>query len=120
MPDAFEVLGVTPDATEEEIRRAFRTLAHIYHPDRFDAAPDGVMFEANRRMQEVTQAYDQMQGGRVVYYELPGWSPRQRADLTVGLLKAHIPHRWDEDGELSVERQYEDAVDAIFDHLPPR
>jgi curved DNA-binding protein len=29
----YQVLGVAPEATEDEIKRAFRTLAREYHPD---------------------------------------------------------------------------------------
>ena len=114
MQEPHEVLGVAPDATEEETRRAYRVLAQIYHPDRFATATNDVLFEANRRMQEVSQAYSEMQGGRLVYWETPRWSNDQRAAVTVRLLGARIPHRWDEEGELSVDRQYEDAVDKII------
>jgi hypothetical protein len=114
MAEAHEILGVTPDATVSEIRRSYRTLAHIYHPDRFDSAPDDVLVEASRRMQEVNQAYNEMQGGKLVYWELPHWTHRQRATLTEQLLRARIPHRWDEDGELSTDRNYEDGVDEIL------
>ena len=37
MKDFYQILGVQPNATEEEIKKAFRALAKKYHPD---ANPD--------------------------------------------------------------------------------
>ena len=51
----YEVLGVSPDASDEEIKRAYRRLAKEYHPDRNPGDQ-----EAARRMQEINAAYEQI------------------------------------------------------------
>ena len=53
--DPYKVLGVSPDASDEEIKQAYRRLAKKYHPD---LNPDDR--EAARRMQEVNAAYEQI------------------------------------------------------------
>ena len=53
--DPYRVLGVSPDASDEEIKRAYRLLAKKYHPDLNPGDP-----EAARKMQEVNAAYDQI------------------------------------------------------------
>lgn len=46
MKDYYKILGVNKDASEEEIKKAFRKLAHVYHPDK--AGGDEAKFkEAN-------------------------------------------------------------------------
>ena len=35
MSDPYSVLGVKPDASDDEIKRAFRELARKYHPDNY-------------------------------------------------------------------------------------
>ncbi len=56
MRDPYTVLGVSPDATEEEIKRAYRRLAKQYHPDLHPGDA-----EAARKMQEINAAYEQLQ-----------------------------------------------------------
>lgn len=40
MQDYYTVLGVTPDATPQEIKRAYRRLARLHHPDLHKEALD--------------------------------------------------------------------------------
>ena len=55
MEDPYKVLGVSPDASDEEIKRAYRRLAKKYHPDLNPGDQ-----EAARKMQEVNQAYERI------------------------------------------------------------
>ena len=53
--DPYKVLGVSPNASDEEIKKAYRALAKKYHPDRNPGDK-----EAARKMQEVNAAYEQI------------------------------------------------------------
>lgn len=55
MRDPYTVLGVSHDASEAEIKTAYKTLAKKYHPDVTGASP-----EAASRMQEINAAYDEI------------------------------------------------------------
>ena len=52
MLDPYSVLGVSPTATEDEIKKAYRALAKKYHPDVNNGSP-----EAEQKMKEVNEAY---------------------------------------------------------------
>jgi molecular chaperone DnaJ len=51
MKDYYEILGVSRNATKEEIKRAYRELAMRYHPDR-NKSP-----EAEEKFKEISEAY---------------------------------------------------------------
>ena len=53
--DPYKVLGVSRDASDEDIKRAYRRLAKKYHPDLNPGDQ-----EAARKMQEVNAAYEQI------------------------------------------------------------
>ena len=56
----YEVLGVSPGANEETIKKAYRTLAKKYHPDKYVNTP--MAETASERMKEINEAYDILTG----------------------------------------------------------
>ncbi len=96
MPSPYEILGIRPDPSSEEIGQALRTLAQIYHPDRYTEVSKSVQDEAARRMKEITAAYqtlmDEMK--KDVVYRTKEWSNRRKAGVTERLLDANVPHSW--------------------------
>jgi hypothetical protein len=61
----FEVLGVSPTATSEEVNAAYRVLAQIYHPDRYQDSPDEVRQASEDRMRALNEAYREAQHGNL-------------------------------------------------------
>ena len=61
----FEVLGVMPTASQEEVVTAFKILAQIYHPDRFRDSTEAVRVEAEYRMRALNEAYAAAKRGRL-------------------------------------------------------
>ena len=60
MKDPYSILGVKRDATDEEVKNAYRALVRKYHPDNY--ADDNPLKElATEKMQEVNEAYDEIQ-----------------------------------------------------------
>src|SRR5437660_1489046 len=52
-PDHYKILGVGKNATDEEIKKAYRRLARQYHPDRNQGDK-----QAEERFKQISQAYD--------------------------------------------------------------
>ena len=50
------MLGVSPDASDEELKKAYRKLALAHHPDRVSALGDDVRKAAEKKFQEINAA----------------------------------------------------------------
>ena len=55
--DPYQVLGVAPGASAEEIRRAYRELAARYHPDKVEHLGEEFKRLAEQRFKEIQAAY---------------------------------------------------------------
>ncbi len=56
MNNPYEVLGVSENASDEEIKSAYRKLAKKYHPDNYADSP--LADVAEQKMKEINEAYD--------------------------------------------------------------
>lgn len=78
--DPYKVLGVSPEASDEEIKKAYRELTKKYHPDRNPDNP-----AAAEKMNDINAAYDAIKNGtaqqQYAYqgdgagYDPYGWNP---------------------------------------------
>ncbi|HEX8704875.1 MAG TPA: TerB family tellurite resistance protein [Myxococcaceae bacterium] len=53
----YAQLGLTPEASDAEVKRAYRQLAAAHHPDRVSHLGPGAVKQATRRFQEIQDAY---------------------------------------------------------------
>ena len=58
MKNPYEILGVSENATDEEIKKVYRELAKKYHPDNYHDSPLADL--AEEKMKEINEAYDQI------------------------------------------------------------
>lgn len=56
MKDYLKILELTAPATPDEIKKAFRRLAHVHHPDKGGDA---------EKFKEINEAYQQLKAGNV-------------------------------------------------------
>ncbi len=58
----YEILGVSPGASQKEIHSAYRNLAQQYHPDKVSHLGEDLQEAARRKFVEIQAAYDRLKG----------------------------------------------------------
>lgn len=61
---AFKILEITPDANNEEVKKAYRKMAVKYHPDKVSHLGEEFRKAANEKFQKVNAAYEQIKKER--------------------------------------------------------
>lgn len=72
MKSPYDILGVLPNASEDDIKKAYRNLSRKYHPDANVNNPNKE--QAEEKFKEVQQAYDAIMNGKANGYEQGGYS----------------------------------------------
>ena len=72
MDNPYDVLGINRNATDEEIKKAYRNLAKKYHPDNYKGNPLAEL--AGEKMKAINEAYDEIQKERASGFSGNGYS----------------------------------------------
>jgi DnaJ like chaperone protein len=61
---AYKVLEILPDATDDEVKAAYRKMAVKYHPDKVAHLGDDIQHAAKEKFQQLTGAYEEIKKQR--------------------------------------------------------
>ena len=62
--DPYKVLGISKEATDDEVKKAYRRMAMKYHPDRVAGMSEEMQRNAAEQMKEINEAYEQIKSLR--------------------------------------------------------
>ena len=92
MNDPYRVLGVSRDASEEEIKKAYKALSRKYHPDANINNPN--KDQAEEKFKEIQAAYQQVMKERTEGYHSSGYGYGPFGGFGGLLLQGLTDHLW--------------------------
>lgn len=60
----YKILEISPNATDDEVKRAYRKMAMKYHPDKVSHLGDDIRLQAEQKFKTVAQAYERIKAKR--------------------------------------------------------
>lgn len=113
MATLYDHLGVTSDASQEEIKRAYHSLARRHHPDAHAGAEAAVLEEARRRMVVINGAWAVLgDPDRRRDYDVAVERARAAGGETGGRQEARAYPEWFEADGVAAPDLEEDVADA--------
>ena len=64
MSEAYDILGVESNASDAEVKKAYRVLAMKYHPDNAAALGEEAIRQAIESMKQINEAWDVVKSAR--------------------------------------------------------
>jgi hypothetical protein len=104
----YATLGVRSDATPEEVKQAYRDLAKVWHPDRFDGGDTRLKLKAEEQLKVINEAHDRIQRFQLTLKQdnINGSEPSPASrQTTVGETTEHHPSHATSSDEIKVEMQ---------------
>lgn len=106
MTNPYQVLGVSPNASEDEIKRAYRELSRRYHPDSYANNPLSDL--AEEKFKEVQEAYNQIMRERENGYSRSNSS--YTGGFGGGYSSSSDPYELQNVSDLLAQRRFHDAI----------